>query len=99
MTCVLPSAEEQALLNELIYTSIKQGKTPDLTAFSALSARLLGLGCERLVLGCTELSLLRRDAGLTAPYFDSLDALALRSILVCGKSPIGFDTDLTEALR
>ncbi len=99
MTCVLPSPEEQTLLNELIYASIKQGKSPDLTAFSALSARLLGLGCERLVLGCTELSLLRRDAGLTAPYFDSLDALALRSILVCGKRPVGFDADLTEALR
>lgn len=99
MTCMLPSPEEQALLNELIYTSIKQGKNPDLTAFSALSERLLGLGCERLVLGCTELSLLRRDAGLTAPYFDSLDALALRSILACGKRPIGFDADLTEALR
>ena len=99
MTCVLPSPEEQAQLNELIYASIKQGKAPDLTAFSTLSARLLGLGCERLVLGCTELSLLRRDAGLSAPYFDSLDALALRSILVCGKRPVGFDADLTEAIR
>lgn len=99
LECVLPSPTEQDVLSELIYSSIKQGKSPDLTAFSALSARLLDAGCDRLVLGCTELSLLRRDAGLTSPYFDSLDALAYRSILTCGKTPVGFDRDFAEAAQ
>ncbi len=94
--CLVPDAEGQAILNRIIYEEIKQGRPVDMDAFFAVSAALLDAGCERLVLGCTELSLLKRDEGLSVPYFDSLDALAYRSILACGKRPVGFAADFTE---
>lgn len=84
------------MIHHIIYNEIKQGNHADMTAFAEVSARLLDAGCERLVLGCTELSLLKRDEGLDAPYFDSLEALAYRSILACGKRPIGFNKDFPE---
>jgi aspartate racemase len=44
------------------------------------------------VLGCTELSLLKKE-GLDEDLFvDSLDVLAYRTILACGKTPVGFHT-------
>ncbi len=96
LECLVPDAAGQAILNKIIYDEVKQGRPADMDAFRAVSADLLDAGCERLVLGCTELSLLKRDEGLTSPYFDSLDALAYRSILACGKRPVGFGADLTE---
>ena len=47
-------------------------------------------GCEKIVLGCTELSLIKK-LGLDDEFFvDSLDVLAHRTILACGKTPVGF---------
>ena len=55
-------------------------------------------GCERLILGCTELSLIKRDCSLDDRiYIDSTEVLALRTILQCGKSPIGFPEELLAA--
>ena len=96
LDCAVPDIDGQAAIQRIIYDDIKQGKRPDMAAFADVAARLLDAGCERLVLGCTELSLLKRDEGLSAPYFDSLEALAYRSILACGKRPVGFDDDFPE---
>ena len=59
---------------------------------------MLNRGCECLVLGCTELSLLRRE-GLRQPWFvDSLEVLACSTILACGKEPTGFPPEF-DCLR
>lgn len=96
LACAVPDVAGQAAIQRIIYDEIKQGKQADMAAFAQVSAQLMDAGCERLVLGCTELSLLKRDEGLGAPYFDSLEALAYRSILACGKRPVGFDQDFPE---
>ena len=96
LDCAVPDPAGQAVIHSMIYDQIKEGRPVDMAAFAAVSARLLDVGCERLVLGCTELSLLKRDEELGAPYFDSLEALAYRSILACGKRPVGFDDDFPE---
>ncbi len=96
LDCATPDIDDQAIIHSIIYDQIKEGRRADMAAFAAVSQRLLDAGCERLVLGCTELSLLKRDEGLGAPYFDSLEALAYRSILACGKRPVGFDADFRE---
>ncbi len=96
--CITPTDEEQKIIMEIIYGSVKQNKTPDFSAFLRVSQSLLNRGCECLVLGCTELSLLRRE-GLNQPwYVDSLEILAYRTILVGGKTPVGFSPDF-ECLR
>ncbi len=96
--CVTPSEEDQARINSIIYDDIKQNKMPDMNAFFEVSRHLLDCGCERLVLGCTELSLLPMDALDDTVYVDSSRVLAWRTILSCGKTPVGFPKDFCEVM-
>ena len=42
-----------------------------------------------MVLGCTELSLLKSHLPQQQLFVDSLEVLAYQTILACGKTPIG----------
>ena len=92
LTCITPTKEEQALISDMIYGQIKQNKPVNMAAFESVVNSLRAHGCEKIVLGCTELSLLKKE-GLDEDLFvDSLDVLAYRTILACGKTPMGFST-------
>ena len=81
----------QAAVMDVIYGDIKQGRPADMAAFERAAASLRAQGCDRAILGCTELSLIKRDEGLGAFYLDSMEVLARNAILAFGKTPIGFD--------
>lgn len=94
MECISPCEEDQALITSIIYDTIKQNKPVDRAAFLRVAERLTSLGCERLVLGCTELSLINKEEPLDSSVFvDSLDVLAYQTIRACNKTPIGFPTE------
>lgn len=94
-----PTKEDQQRLNMLIYQTIKSGVRPRVEDLERISAPLRRAGCERLILGCTELSLIKRDCALDDDvYIDSTEVLALRTICRCGKTPIGFSEDLLHAV-
>ena len=88
--CVRPCSEDQKTVMRIIYDEIKNGKTPDIDAFLAVSANLRAQGAEMLILGCTELSLIKKQYPLPEYFIDSLDVLAEATILACGKKPVGF---------
>lgn len=93
--CVVPDKDGQKIISDIIYGQIKKGIAPDMEGFMQVSESLMARGCERLVLGCTELSLLKRSGALDSQiYVDSLEVLAYSSIKACGKTPVGFDADL-----
>lgn len=93
----LPCEKSQAALMDIIYKSIKTAKEPDMAEFIRIAEELYGAGAEAIILGCTELSLIR---GLEKyPRFlfiDSLLVLALRAIEACGKVPMGFSEVYTS---
>ena len=98
ITAVAPSPENQKRLNALIYDAIKSGIRPRPEELERIAAPLRREGCERLILGCTELSLIKREGDLDdGLYLDSTEILALRTILRCGKQPIGFSEELMAA--
>ena len=98
LSIVTPSQEDQQRLNALIYRTIKSGIRPRPEELERIAAPLRRAGCDRLILGCTELSLIKRDCGLDDRlYLDSTEVLALRTILRCGKEPIGFPEELLSA--
>ena len=92
--CIRPSADGQRTVMRIIYDEIKNGKAPDVDAFLDVSAQLLDAGCDALILGCTELSLIKKHNNLPPYFIDSLDVLAAATISACGKTPIGFDFTL-----
>ncbi len=93
---VAPSEKWQAAITQIIYGDIKQGKDPDLDLFLAAADALTALGCERIILGCTELSLLKRNFRLGPRFIDSLELLALAAIRECGAIPKGFEPELIK---
>lgn len=90
LACQVPQPALQKELMRVIYEDIKAGRAPDMKRFDRVTQALFSAGCERLILGCTELSLLKRDGLLDERFVDSMDALAEAAILACGKTPQGF---------
>jgi len=89
--CSLPSPENQKRVMDIIYGSVKQGKPVDMHEFNKVSAELRKMGADKIILGCTELSVIKKKYNLDSYYIDALEVLAWRSILYCGKEPIGFE--------
>ena len=90
----VPDDVHQKMLSDIIYGSIKKGQRVDMEKFGEICEALRKKGCENLVLGCTELSLIKRDFALGDEYVDSLEVLAMRTIRLCGKTPVGFGVSL-----
>ncbi len=83
LSFVLPEKKEQEKVMELIYSQIKAGLSPDLSLFSALCDSLRKRGAETVILGCTELSLMKRDHAIGGGFLDVLDVLAFESLSRC----------------
>lgn len=79
--CV-PDARDQAAVMEIIYGQIKAGEPVDVDLFLEVGERLKEKGARKLILGCTELSLLKRDFPdrLGEDYVDVLEVLARAAI-------------------
>lgn len=96
MDYIIPTPEEQALVSQMIYGDIKQGKFPSRDRFLSVAESLRTRGAETVVLGCTELSLLKREFKLSEEFTDSLEVLAVSAIRACHKTPVGFDPWLMQ---
>lgn len=73
-------------LMDIIYNDIKSGKPADMTKFDAIVNSLKAKGCDCVILGCTELSILKNDNNLNSIfYIDSMELLARKAIVFCGK--------------
>ena len=91
--CVTPDETGQKIISDIIYGQIKKGIEPDMDAF--LKVAKAQKGCDRIILGCTELSLLMRRGELDRSLFiDPMEILAYSAIRLCGKIPQGFDQAL-----
>ena len=82
---VLPDTAGQQAVMELIYQDVKAGRGVDIEKFYAVSRRLQAQGAGAVVLGCTELSLIKRDYPIGRGYIDAMEVLARASILRMGK--------------
>lgn len=88
----VPSPACQRDVMAVIYNQIKQGRRADMRMFGAAASDLQDQGCNMAVLGCTELSLVKRDEKLDPRFFiDSTEVLCRHTLLACGVKPIGFD--------
>jgi aspartate racemase len=79
----VPSREGQNDVTSLIYQEVKAGLPPQMDKFKRVSEELRTKGAEVIILGCTELSLIKRDYPIGPGYLDAMEVLAMRSILLC----------------
>lgn len=82
---VLPSKDGQAKVMDIIYGNVKAGKPVDMKAFAEVEKELLEAGAQVIILGCTELSMVKRDYPLRDIYLDALEVLARAAVLYCGQ--------------
>ncbi len=85
MEPIVPEEAGQQTVTELIYGCVKAGKTPDPQALRQVSRQLQDRGAQVILLGCTELSLLKREHQLGAGYLDVLEVLARKAVTLCGQ--------------
>ncbi len=82
----VPDDEDTEILMEIIYNQVKAGKSVDIESFWRIINNLKRRGCDCVVLGCTELSIIYRDYSIAdETIVDSLVTLARKSIELCGK--------------
>ena len=71
---------------DIIYNKVKQGKPVSASEFLAVIDDMINDGCDVVVLGCTELSVIKSDLKLNQHNIvDSLDVLSKCSIELCEK--------------
>lgn len=83
---VLPSAAGQRSVMSLIYDDVKQGNAPDMESFFAVKHELCERGAEVVLLGCTELSVIKRDHDTGDGVLDVLEVLVKSAVTACGKN-------------
>ncbi len=82
--CIVPEGQFQEQVMQIIYEQVKAGKPVDMPMFNSVCSHLVSKGAEKVILGCTELSLVFKG-GHPAVCVDALDALAIACIKAMGK--------------
>jgi D-aspartate ligase len=84
--CVIPSEEKQNDIMKILYDQIKAAKPIDMKLLIKVIKELEDKGCEKIILGCTELSIINEDNNLrNDKIVDTLNVLALKTITLSGK--------------
>lgn len=85
LVALTPSQEIQELVMSVIYDEIKRGEPGSREKFLKIDRAMRAMGCDGVILGCTELSVFRHNHGLPAFYVDAMEILAEEAIVRCGK--------------
>lgn len=82
---VIPSPERQEDMMHLIYENVKAGKPAEMERFRRVQQELNDCGAEVILLGCTELSIIKRDENIGSGFLDMMEVLARETVIRGGK--------------
>lgn len=85
LTAYAPSAEIQKEVMYQIYDRIKSGLPWDAASWDRIEEAVKGAGCQKAIMACTELSVIKADNGLSDFYVDPMEVLAEKVILFSGR--------------
>ncbi len=77
--CILDKAGQELVMHE-IYDCVKAGKPADLEAWAIIDQKLHDMGCQKALLACTELSVIKADNKLSDFYIDPMEVMANRCL-------------------
>lgn len=95
---VVPDKSFREMTMSLIYDDVKQGREPNLDNYYSVAQHLTERGCDRIILGCTELSLINKKIGGAPVFCDAMEVLAYRAVCLGGGEPQGFPAEF-ELIR
>ncbi|WP_102693938.1 cysteate racemase [Rummeliibacillus pycnus] len=81
---VVPDEAMQHDLMTVIYDYVKAGKKISKEQWQPIETAMKNAGCDHIILGCTELSVVNRELALDDTYIDALIVLAECAITNCG---------------
>ena len=81
---VLPDDAGQSAVMSVIYDGVKAGKPVPMDLFHKASVELRDQGAEVIILGCTELSVVKSTHEIGSGFLDALDVLAQSCVNSCG---------------
>lgn len=81
---LVPEPETQREVMKIIYEDVKSGKPADMEQFHAVAHSLRARGAECVILGCTELSVIKQTQGVGNGFLDAMEVLAEGAIDACG---------------
>lgn len=82
----VPDSDVQKKVMKIIYEDVKAGKKADMKVFNEIVDVLKENGCDCAILGCTELSIIKKDEKLPDEFFiDSSEVLAMNTIVKSGR--------------
>ena len=84
ITPVIPGEQGQKCVMSVIYDDIKANKPAGMDKFDYAAEDLRNQGAQAIILGCTELSLVKRDQSIGAGYLDAMEVLAQTCVRACG---------------
>lgn len=88
---VLPTEEDQKDIMHVIYENVKANRPVELDRFECVAKHLREAGAEVILLGCTELSVVKENYDIGAGYLDVMRLLARCAVEHCGKLRKEFD--------
>lgn len=86
ITPIIPSQRGQEYISNIIYKNVKAGLPVNMEQFIDVKEELIKKGADTIILGCTELSLIKRDENIGSRFIDVLEVLAVCSITKCNRS-------------
>ena len=96
ISCVLPCEEGQKQVMHFIYEEVKAGRPVNLPLFQETAEELFRQDAQVVLLGCTELSLIKRDYPLKPGFLDVLEVLARKAVCSCGIIKPEYEKLITE---
>ena len=84
ITPVTPDRDHQREVMRMIYDQVKSGRAVDLEAFHAVAHSMRVQGAQCIILGCTELSVIKQTLEIGAGFLDAMEVLAAMAVTACG---------------
>lgn len=94
--CVLPDSDHQKSVMNIIYNQVKKGKEIDFDEFQSVVNFLKESGAQTVILGCTELSIVKRNYKMPAGIIDVIDIMSRASVMNCGQLKKEFEELITK---
>jgi len=81
---ILPSKKAQSYVMDIIYRDIKSGRSVDTDKLEYVVDELKDKHVDGIILGCTELSLLKKSCASGQEFIDPLEIAAEKAVVLCG---------------